>query len=99
MTIYVGNLSYEATRQDLEEVFAEYGTVKKVSLPTDRETGQMRGFAFIELEDVNNEDKAIQELDGAEWFGKTLRVNKARPKTSQPQQRPSGDHRSHSPIF
>lgn len=96
MAIYVGNLSYEVTRQDLEEVFAEYGTVTKVSLPTDRETGRMRGFAFVELEEVNSEDKAIEELDGSEWFGKTLRVNKARPKTSQP--RPLGERRSHSPI-
>ncbi|MBD2687818.1 RNA-binding protein [Synechococcus elongatus FACHB-1061] len=76
MTIYVGNLSFRATEEDVREVFAEYGPVSRVSLPVDRETGRLRGFAFIEME----EDAAISELDGAEWFGRQLRVSKARPK-------------------
>lgn len=80
MTIYVGNLSYQATEDDLSSVFAEYGTVKRVVLPTDRETGRMRGFAFVEMTDDAQEDTAISELDGAEWMGRQLRVNKARPK-------------------
>jgi RNA recognition motif-containing protein len=80
MTIYVGNLSYQATEEDLRTVFADYGTVKRVVLPTDRETGRMRGFAFVEMTDDAHEDSAISELDGAEWMGRQLRVNKARPK-------------------
>ncbi|NJL83551.1 MAG: RNA-binding protein [Chloroflexaceae bacterium] len=82
MTIYVGNLSYDASQDDLQEVFAEYGKVKKIVLPVDRETGRMRGFGFVELENPNDEDKAISALDGAEWMGRSLRVNKARPKTT-----------------
>lgn len=80
MTIYVGNLSYQATEEDLSSVFAEYGTVKRVVLPTDRETGRMRGFAFVEMTEDAQEDAAISELDGAEWMGRQLRVNKARPR-------------------
>ncbi len=80
MTIYVGNLSYQATEEDLRAVFADYGNVKRVVLPTDRETGRMRGFAFVEMSDDAQEDSAISELDGAEWMGRQLRVNKARPR-------------------
>ncbi|MGF1539691.1 MAG: RNA recognition motif domain-containing protein [Pleurocapsa sp.] len=80
MSIYVGNLSYEVNQEDLNEVFAEYGTVKRVHVPTDRETGRKRGFAFIEMESETDEDKAIQALDGAEWMARTLKVNKARPR-------------------
>lgn len=80
MTIYVGNISYRATADDLSEVFAEYGAVKRVSLPMDRETGRMRGFAFVELEEETQEDSAIAELDGAEWMGRQLKVNKAKPR-------------------
>lgn len=79
MTIYVGNLSYRATEDDLRAVFAEYGPVKRVVLPIDRETGKMRGFAFVEMEDAH-EEIAISELDGAEWMGRQLKVNKAKPR-------------------
>ncbi|HEY9691356.1 MAG TPA: RNA-binding protein [Oculatellaceae cyanobacterium] len=80
MTIYVGNLSYQATEEDLQSVFEDYGKVKRVVLPTDRETGRMRGFAFVEMADDAKEDAAIAELDGAEWMGRQLKVNKARPR-------------------
>ncbi|MGP1384103.1 MAG: RNA recognition motif domain-containing protein [Thainema sp.] len=83
MTIYVGNLSFSATEEDLMEVFTEYGTVRRISLPVDRETGKKRGFAFIEMESEENEDAAISELDGAEWLGRELRVNKAKPRESR----------------
>ncbi|HEY9650478.1 MAG TPA: RNA-binding protein [Coleofasciculaceae cyanobacterium] len=91
MTIYIGNLSYQATEEDLRAVFADYGTVKRVVLPTDRETGRLRGFAFVEMADEAHEDAAISELDGAQWMGRQLRVNKARPKESNrsPAQRTS----------
>ena len=80
MSIYVGNLNYEVTQEDLNETFGEYGTVKRVHLPTDRETGRMRGFGFVEMETDEQETEAINSLDGADWMGRTLRVNKARPR-------------------
>ncbi len=80
MTIYVGNLSYRATEEDLRAAFAEYGAVKRIVLPTDRETGRMRGFAFVDMNEDAQEDAAITELDGAEWMGRQLRVNKAKPR-------------------
>ena len=80
MSIYVGNLSFEVEQEDLKEVFSEYGTVKNIHLPKDRETGRKRGFAFVEMESEADEDKAIQALDGAEWMERELKVNKARPR-------------------
>ncbi len=80
MSIYVGNLSYEVNLEDLTEVFTEYGTVKRVNVPTDRQTGRVRGFAFVEMESEANEQKAIDALDGAEWMGRNLKVNKAKPR-------------------
>lgn len=86
--VFVGNLSYEVTEQDINTVFAEYGTVKQVKLPTDRETGKMRGFAFVEMGNEDEEAKAIEELEGAEWMGRSLTINKARPRENR-----SGDGR------
>ncbi len=83
MSIYVGNLSYEINQEDLNEVFTEYGTVKRVYIPTDRETGRVRGFAFVEMESEADEDKAIQALDGAEWMERSIKVNKARPRENR----------------
>lgn len=80
MTIYIGNLSYQVTQEDLTEIFSEYGTVKRVSLPMDRETGRVRGFAFVEMAEEPQEDAAIAELDGAEWMGRQLKLNKAKPR-------------------
>lgn len=80
MSIYVGNLSYQVTQEDLEQVFAEYGSVKSIALPVDRETGRLRGFAFVELQSGTEEAAAIEALDGAEWMGRDLRVSKARPR-------------------
>ncbi len=80
MSIYVGNLSYQVTSEDLTEVFAEYGTVSRVHIPTDRDTGRMRGFAFVEMGSDAEEDKAISALDGAEWMQRELKVNKAKPR-------------------
>ncbi len=80
MSIYVGNLSYEVREDDLKQVFAEYGTVKSVQLPTDRETGRARGFGFVEMKTDAEELAAIDALDGAEWMGRSLKVNKAKPR-------------------
>lgn len=87
MSIYVGNLSYEVSEEDLSEIFAEYGTVKRVQMPKDRETGRLRGFAFIEMETEAEETAAIDALDGAEWMGRDLKVNKAKPREER---KPSG---------
>lgn len=83
MSIYVGNIPYSVTEEDISSVFGEYGTVKRVYLPTDRESGRMRGFGFVEMASETEEDKAIETLDGAEWMGRELRVNKARPRENQ----------------
>ncbi|MEC4807046.1 MAG: RNA-binding protein [Jaaginema sp. PMC 1079.18] len=80
MSIYVGNLDFKVTKEDLDEVFKEYGNVVRLHLPTDRETGKFRGFAFVEMGSEAEEDAAISELDGAEWMGRELKVNKARPR-------------------
>jgi RNA recognition motif-containing protein len=81
MSIYVGNLSYEVKEDDLRHVFSEYGTVKSVQLPMDRETGRMRGFGFVEMSSDAEETAAIEALDSAEWMGRSLKVNKAKPKS------------------
>ena len=83
MSIYVGNLDYEINQEDLHEVFNDYGNVKRVYLPKDRETGRKRGFAFVEMESNINEDKAIAILDRAEWMGREIKVNKAKPRRNQ----------------
>jgi RNA recognition motif-containing protein len=82
MSVYVGNLNYSVTQAQLNEVFADYGNVKRVYLPTDRDTGRPRGFGFVEMEQEAEEEAAIAELDGAEWMGRTLKVNKARERTN-----------------
>jgi len=78
--IYVGNLSYNATEAELRELFGQHGSVNTVSLVTDRETGQPRGFGFVEMSEGG--DKAIAALDGKEVGGRTLKVNEARPRES-----------------
>lgn len=80
MSIYVGNLSYDVTEENLNAVFAEYGSVRRVQIPTDRETGRVRGFGFVEMSSEDEEAAAIEALDGAEWMGRDLKVNKARPR-------------------
>ncbi|MFQ4141646.1 RNA-binding protein [Chlorogloeopsis sp. ULAP02] len=80
MSVYVGNLSYEVTEDTLNAVFAEYGSVKRVQLPVDRETGRVRGFGFVEMGTDAEENAAIEALNGAEWMGRDLKVNKARPR-------------------
>ena len=83
MSIYVGNISYKVEPNDLEQVFGEYGSVTRVHLPLDRDTERKRGFAFVEMSSSDEEDKAIEELDGAEWMGRVIKVNKAKPRENQ----------------
>ncbi|MFN5463951.1 MAG: RNA recognition motif domain-containing protein [Cyanobacteriota bacterium] len=80
MTIYVGNLSFDAEREDLVDLFGQYGQVRQCSLPLDRETGRKRGFAFVELADADSEQRAIDDLQDVEWMGRMIRVNKATPR-------------------
>lgn len=83
MSLYVGNLPYNTTQEELTEAFAEYGTVVRVQLPTDRETGRPRGFGFVEMSSKEEETAAIEGLDGAELGGRQLRVNEARPRENR----------------
>jgi len=81
--LYVGNLPHSTSETELREMFAVYGQVEKVSLVTDRETGRSRGFAFVEMTDSGEAEKAIAALNGAELGGRTLNINEARPKTNR----------------
>lgn len=83
MSIFVGNLPYKVSEDDIKQIFAEYGSVSRINLPTDRETGKVRGFAFVEMSSETEEDSAISELNGAEWMGRTMRVDKARPRETR----------------
>lgn len=78
--IYVGNLPWSSTEADLRDLFATYGEVASAAVITDRETGRSRGFGFVELEDAGAADKAIAELDGRDFGGRSLRVNEAQEK-------------------
>ena len=80
MTIYVGNLSFQAEQEDLLDLFSQYSDVSKCSLPLDRETGRKRGFAFVEMTNDADEQKAIDDLQNVEWMGRMIRVNKATPR-------------------
>jgi len=80
MTIYIGNLSFQAEQEDLLDLFSQYGEVAKCSLPLDRETGRKRGFAFVEMASDAEEQKAIDDLQNVEWMGRMIRVNKATPR-------------------
>ncbi|MBX3102564.1 MAG: RNA-binding protein [Bacteroidetes bacterium] len=82
MNIYVGNLSHSATEDDVRELFGGYGAVTSAKIILDRETRQSRGFAFVEMEDDTAGSQAIQELNGAQFMGRPLRVNEAQPRES-----------------
>lgn len=78
--IFVGNLDFGATESSIRTLFERYGTVDRVSLVTDRDTGRSRGFAFVEMTDAAEADRAIAELNGSDLDGRALNVNEARPK-------------------
>ncbi len=81
--IYVGNLPFSASSDDVQNLFAEYGTVSEVHLVTDRQTGQPRGFGFVEMEDDAAADKAIADLNDKDFQGRNLKVNEARPRENR----------------
>ena len=77
MKMYVGNLSFDTTKQDLESIFSEFGSVTDVHLPADRESGRPRGFAFVTMDSKDAMNKAIADLDGKEIAGRNVKVNEA----------------------
>ena len=79
--LYVGNLSYSATSEELQELFEQHGPVKSAQVLNDRETGRSRGFGFVEMEDDADADAAIEALDGQDHSGRRLTVNEAKPRT------------------
>lgn len=81
--IFVGNLSFGATESAVRSLFEAYGAVDRVSIVTDRDTGQARGFGFVEMSVNAEADRAISELNGHELDGRALNVNEARPKTDR----------------
>jgi RNA recognition motif-containing protein len=83
-SIYVGNLAHSATEDDLRQAFGQFGEVSAVNIITDRETGRPRGFAFVEMQDNNQANEAIQQLNLKEICGRSVTVNPARPKTERP---------------
>lgn len=90
MKIYVGNLSFNTSNQDLSDIFAEVGTVTSANVIEDRETGRSRGFGFVEMASKEDGEKAIAELNGKEVDGRQLKVNEAKPQENN---RGGGGHR------
>ena len=80
MKLYVGNLSFQTSSQELEELFGGYGTVESATVVEDRETGRSRGFGFVEMSSQEEGEKAIAELNGQEVGGRELKVNEAKPR-------------------
>lgn len=80
MKLFIGNLSYDATSQDLEEAFGKFGKVVRVQIVQDRDTGRPRGFGFVEMESADDADKAMKALDGAEIQGRQIAVKPATEK-------------------
>jgi cold-inducible RNA-binding protein len=81
--LYVGNLTFDATENELKELFAQHGPVTEVNLVQDRVTGKARGFAFVTMETKEAADAAIQALNGKDWQGRALTVNEARPREAR----------------
>ncbi len=83
MKLYVGNISFNISEQDLEDYFGEIGTVESANVITDRDTGRSRGFGFVEMSSQEEGQKAISELDGKELDGRELKVNEAKPRENR----------------
>ena len=94
--IFVGNLNYQTTQDDLYAAFSQYGAVERVNIVTDRDTGQPRGFAFVEMTDKREAETAMSQLNGAELHGRAMNVNEARPKPTGGSDRRGGSGRGGS---
>lgn len=84
MNIYVGNLSYDTSENDLRNAFGEHGSVSKVNVIMDKMTGKSKGFAFVEMENDTEGQKAVDELNNVDLNGRNLKVNLARPREERP---------------
>jgi len=82
MNIYVGNLPYNVVEEDLKEIFEEYGEVSSVKIISDKLTGRSKGFGFVEMDDDQEANKAIEELNNAELSGRNIKVNESRPRSN-----------------
>jgi cold-inducible RNA-binding protein len=81
--IFVGNLDFKTAEEDLRQLFGQYGTVSRVSIMTERDTGRSRGFGFVEMSNTEEGEKAILSLNGTQLGGRAINVNEARPKTER----------------
>jgi len=93
MNIYVGNLPYSATEEQLKNMFGQYGEVTSASIIKDRDTGRSKGFGFVEMPDNSAAEAAIQALNEADMNGRNLKINQARPKEARSDSRPRGGDR------
>ena len=84
MNIYVGNLTYQLSEDDLRDAFAQFGEVTSASIIKDRETGQSKGFGFVEMPTQSEGEEAIKQLNESELGGRNIKVNEARPRTNKP---------------
>ena len=89
MNIYIGNLSYQATEDELKAAFSRFGEVVSASIIQDKFTGKSKGFGFIEMKSRADGEKAIKELDGTPLKGREIKVNEARPREARPARKPS----------
>ena len=87
MNIYCGNLSYDTTEDDLQQLFEEFGAVVRTNIIKDRDTGNPKGFGFVEMENQADGQKAIEDLDGTAVKGRDIRVNEAHPRADRPKPR------------
>lgn len=84
MNIYISNLNFKVTSEELEQLFADYGTVTSAKVINDRDTGRSRGFGFVEISDDSDAQRAIEELNQSDFEGKTINVTEAKPRTDKP---------------
>ena len=91
MEIYVGNLAWSASEQELTDTFGEYGTVEKATIIVDRDSGRSRGFGFVTMNDNEQGNAAIEALNGTDLGGRALKVNEARPREERPPRRERRD--------
>lgn len=89
MNIYIGNLSYNVTEEELREIFGEFGEVTSAKIIEDRETGRPKGFAFVEMTNKEDGQNAIENLNDKEIKGRGVKVNEARPREERPRRRPN----------
>ncbi len=88
MNLYVGNLPYSVTEDDLRSAFSEFGEVSSVNVISDKFSGQSKGFGFVEMPDNSEADAAIKALNGSEMQGRNMKVNQAKPRGERSQRRP-----------